>query len=121
MATTAFLLVFAAAPWMAAADEKTLSAAECVLQFSSDEATDQCEVIARFAQCIATSQDHSTSKNQRNAERVLGKAQEETKGCDIVVAPQIKVVDREVRGARKTKQNRHNGSSKPLSRECSMS
>lgn len=89
-----FLLLLVA-QWAAASDE-TLSAAECVLQFSTDEDSDRCRVISQFARCIAESPDEPGTKNVKKSLALLEEAQKKEKGCDINVAPQIRVVNREV-------------------------
>ena len=72
-----------------------MSAAECTFQHTTSTAEEGCVAIQTFALCLA--QVRAEDPNLVSAEKLLGTAQEETKGCDIQVNPSFKVVNREVR------------------------
>ena len=76
------------------ADDAAPTAAECITFFTTAQVQD-CDAIATFAQCLASTTVDNEFKVR--GERVLAKAQEDKPHCNLAVMPKFKVVDREVR------------------------
>lgn len=76
------------------ADDAAPTAAECITFFTTAQVQD-CDAIATFAQCLASTTVDNEFKVR--GERVLAKAQEDKPHCTLAVMPKFKVVDREVR------------------------
>ena len=86
------LLAFAALAHTSAQSDEALSASECVTVYTV--ADKNCDAIASFAQCIAST---STSDNfHKRATNLLVDAQTQMPHCDLAVRPSLRVVDREV-------------------------
>ena len=92
MIPKSLLPLLACVPFLASG-ANAMTASDCLFQHTTT-AEEGCLAIQTFALCLANVK--VGDPNIGNAEKLLGTAQEETKGCDIQVNPSFKVVDREV-------------------------